>query len=552
MTVDKAASAVQRALLSRTLQEFLEHGRHISTKTFGFPSSFAEFTYYSSQHIFLLARQATRIYRDAGLRAPVDGPDTAAPVVGLRAISTVEWVVTFLSLARIGYTVLVLSPTLPVSTVGALMAEAGCDVLVDGTGDLSELKHLDSLIIALATMDDLKNCSSMEQNGLPGPCCPTTRRNAQEADAAIIVHSSGTTGLPKLIRKSHKEMMSRLRAIPAICHDKSFFIGSWLYYMVGMYSMLLSFVKSGGPTCWANEKLPLVPEAYREILLETRPQMAYFNPVTLIAASSTAEGLQMLQKCMMVTTTGEVFPEQMGNRLVKSGVHLANEYGMTELAFGLSSATRAPGDPDWEYLAADPSTAPHIQLRPLSDGESSTWAGGEQLYELIVLPSHPTQDKSWATHPDGSFHTGDVFMKHPTKPRYKCMGRLCDDVKICPEHDLVGLNALEYEHRAKDGNADLLDEATLFGNQRPEAGFLLFVKRDCVLSDEDVLQRVWSTVEEHINDVLPVKIAKHMLVVVRDAIVPRTPKGSIIRPEIYLKFERLVDRAYEGRNEAVA
>lgn len=543
MTIVKNTSVLDDALNSTTIQDFLAHSTDLTSKVFGFPRDATNFEYYSPQQIGRWAEGAKQAYCEAGL--PCEKTELPL-VVGLRATSSIAWVVSFLTLARLGHTILLLSPTLSIEALGALLSKAECDIFVDGSSDISDLECPGKTIIPLASIAELDERYRTLELGDSGKSSNDYLRISED-DVAVIVHSSGSTGLPKLIHKTHRELLTRLRGIPPILHDKSFFVGSWLYYMVGLYSMLFSFIKPGGPSHWANEKLTLGPEELKGVLTEAKPQVAWLNTYFIFKISSDEKGIELLKNCIMVINSGEVLPEHLGNKLVKAGVRLGNEYGMSELSLGLSSVPSRWGDHDWNYLQPDPSSAPHLEFQPLPKG--SKWAGGEQLYELVVLPSHPIQNKKWANSPDGSFHTGDVFIKHPKKPRYKCMGRMCDEIEICHDQYCVGVNAIDYEHRLMGGNEDIIDAAVLFGKDRPEAGALLFARPGSAVSTGDILERVWATIEQQINGVLPVGLAKKMVVVLRDAVIPRTSKGNVVRLEVYSKYEKVIDDAYGLINE---
>jgi acyl-coenzyme A synthetase/AMP-(fatty) acid ligase len=371
-----------------------------------------------------------------------------------------------------------------------------------------------------------------------------------EDEAVFIVHSSGTTGLPKLIPKSHRELLMGLKTIPADYRTKSFFVGSSFYYIVGIFSILMSFMKNR-PTFYINEKLPLTPNGLGKLLAEAKPEVAYFSPFNLNIAASTKEGVEMLKGCLGVNVIGAVCPQQLGDRLVTAGVRLANEYGMTEISWGMTSASRPPGDMDWEYVAPNQFTKPHIEMRPLPEEDGTTWAGGEQLYEFIILPSHPLQDKRWANADDGSYHTGDMFIKHPTVDRWKPVGRKDDVIKIFPDDTMIALNAILYENKIKATNEHIIDEVVLFGEDRRQPGALIFMKSSSRASQDEVLKQVWMTIQKEINGKLKVGLAKHMLKVVQGATVPRTPKGNFIRPEIYLKFEEVIESAYSDATSAI-
>ncbi|KAI0127007.1 hypothetical protein BJ170DRAFT_724701 [Xylariales sp. AK1849] len=549
--------AAPGALQARTVQEFLEHSRHLMTEALGFPNQHVtDFQYYIPKQIFCMAHKATQDYVDAGL-ARIAPPRT---VIGLREKSTIEWVVSFVAAIRMGYTVLLLSPTLPANKVKTLMDQAECSMLIDGTimtdgteaqEFTSTLQAANKTVIPMTRLESLPlyaNGGSAQEEGDHDDDGEKQRwSHINETDIAVILHSTGSTGLPKLIPKTHTSVLNRLRGLPAMLHDASF-IGSSLYSSVGFHSMIFSFVKAGGPSVWANARMSLNAPEYRDTLIKVQPRTAWFNPTGLLAAMSTPEGLEVLKQCDVVVTTGHVFPTQLGDKLVQGGVRLVNIYGMSELSPGvrLISASRKRGDPDWQYLEPDPTTAPHVQFQIVSDLADDQ--GSKMLvHELVVLPSHPTQDKCYANQSDGSFRTGDLFLQHPTRPGcYRCIGRMSDEVKIRPwGRDRVGVQAVPYEHAAMSGNDHLLQEVVMFGNDRPEPGFLLFTKPGCDKTTDYIAESAWKALQhDFAKGVLPMAVERNLLVVVRNAVVPRTPKGNIVRPEIYLSFEKVINDAY--------
>ncbi|KAN0092473.1 acetyl-CoA synthetase-like protein [Hyaloscypha variabilis] len=515
-----------QAIKGKTLQEYLEATKESTGKQFGFPGDVGNVTYYSPQQIGWMAQGATKIYRDAGLPCEPQ-------VIGLRARSSIEWVVSFLALIRGGHTVLVLSPVMPLEKIAILMQKAAVDIVIDGTKDWHSLgERLEKNFIAIAPADKLTGKLEYDNDSYR-----QSWTHIRATDPAIIMPSSGSTGLPKLIPKTHIEVLTKLAAIPTRVLEWRYFVGSWMHYIGGIYCLLYTFAKDS-PSVWPSESTSFDPKDYQKILSHSAPDIAWFNPVVLKLASSTEEGLEVLRRCKLVVTAGQVCPKQLGDNLVAAGVRLRNEYGMTELAVGLGSV---PGDTDWEYLQPDPFSAPHVEFRPLLRTEGST----QELYEFVVLPTHPTQNKALANDEDGAFHTGDVFIKHPNKPLFKCLGRASDDFKILHRGQLVWVNVVAYENCIMAENDDILQEAVVFGNNRPYPGVLLFTKPDCRLAVGSVVERIWATIQRDINGKLPVDIRKSMILVVPDFIMPRTGKGNFIRPEVYLRNESIIQTAYD-------
>ncbi|KAF7169920.1 hypothetical protein CNMCM5623_002471 [Aspergillus felis] len=541
MTVNTPEMVASKgALQSSTIQEYLAQCTHREDKVMAFQRVGPDLSYYTPHQIIRLAHDAATFYQHRGIPRREDGGEPK--VIGLQASSTIEWVVTFVALLQMGHTIFAVAPTLSEEVTAKLLEKAACRYLISesfGPGT----SQLPAQTIPLASVEEVSaEKASTKSTGNADRSSDWATTGASEV--VFIVHSSGTTGLPKLIPKTHRELMMALNSLPPSA-GLSVFVGSSFYYMVGIFTVLMSFMKTR-PAFYANEKLPLSSEIYRQLLEEARPNIAYFVPFLLSTVVSDEKSIDILAQCMMVAVIGGVFPKQLGDKLTKRGVRLTNEYGMSEVACGMNSATRPPGDEDWEYVEPSQFNKPHMAFLPL-DGDDSAGASssdGEQLYELVILPSHPLQDKQWANREDGSIHTGDLFLKHPTLERWKPVGRRDDVVKTYPGDDLVCINALPYEEAIKLANSDLVDEAVVFGEDRPKPGVLVFVKAGCAVSDRDILDRVWNGIERDINGTFKVGLDKEMVQLVRGATVPRTAKGSVIRAQVYLRFEDVIESVY--------
>ncbi|RHZ64949.1 uncharacterized protein CDV56_108877 [Aspergillus thermomutatus] len=541
MTVNTPEMVASKgALQSSTIQEYLAQCTHREDKVMAFQRVGADLSYYTPHQIEQLAHDAATFYQHRGIPRREDGGEPK--VIGLQASSTIEWVVTFVALLQMGHTIFALAPTLSEEVTAKLLEKATCRYLISESFG-PDTSQLPAQTITLASVEEVsaeKASTKTTGNADRSSYWATTAAS----EVVFIVHSSGTTGLPKLIPKTHRELMMALNSLPPSA-GLSVFVGSSFYYMVGIFTVLMSFMKTR-PAFYANEKLPLSSESYRQLLEEARPNIAYFVPFLLSTVVSDEKSIDILAQCMMVAVIGGVFPKQLGDKLTKRGVRLANEYGMSEVACGMNSATRPPGDADWEYVEPSKFNKPHMAFLPL-DGDDSAGASGsdgEQLYELVILPSHPLQDKQWANREDGSIHTGDLFLKHPTLERWKPVGRRDDVVKTYPGDDLVCINALPYEEAIKSANGNLVDEAVVFGEDRPRPGVLVFVKAGCAVSDSDILGRVWNGIERDINGTFKVGLDKEMVKLVRGATVPRTAKGSVIRAQVYLRFEDAIESVY--------
>ncbi|KAM3537523.1 hypothetical protein ARSEF1564_009555 [Beauveria bassiana] len=291
----------------------------------------------------------------------------------------------------------------------------------------------------------------------------------------------------------------------------------------------------------------LAHEANCRIILNSAKDGQNYRSIPIVTLTvQDAEALEALKRCSLVTNLGGVLPPAVARILTQNGVRLTTGYGISELPLSLSSIANA-GDPlFWDYLQIAPSVAPHLRFRLLSEKEGNTENGNETFYELIILPSLPAMDKKWANASDGSLHTGDIFVKHPTQESYRCLGRLTDMVRVTPNStDVIPLHARIYESIIENRCTEIIDAAVLYGDERPSVVILLFVKSSATtLSDERIIDEVWSVIESEaqtVQLVLLVGLKKAMLVIIRDQKIPRTSKGDVIRAQTFLQFSSFID-----------
>ncbi|MCJ1478790.1 hypothetical protein MMC13_007474 [Lambiella insularis] len=530
---------VKAALESLTLPEYFSHLKKFtsSRSVLAFPRTYADFTYFTPQQVSQSSDQAAAAYCKRGLYRE-DGKGSS--VIGIFAKGGIEWMISFVALVKLGHTVLCLSPRLSTEAISALTTESGCKTLVYGTLPKGHSAIPCHKIAMLAEEDLWPLAPPVDHKPLtPQPTSP-------ETDVAVILHSSGSTGLPKLVPKTQFDIMRLMKFFIMRQREKSIYVASGLYNGVGLLVGLSSFVMSG-PTFYDNDHLPFTAEGYAQLLQEARPQVAFFTPYSLDLALSTKDGLEALKKCDLVTSFGAVCSQAIGDKAVANGIRLITDYGITEVAALMTSAFRPLDDPQWDYLTTLPPAKPHIEMRPLCEGEASV-STNERLFELIVLPSFPMLKEKWANSndPPGSLHTGDTFLKHPTKEDYwKVVGRKDDQIKIYADDRQSVVNALVYESKIRTGNQDVVDDVVLFGQGRKRLGVLIFTKSG--IPQDTALERVWATIGKEINGILKTGIEKKMLRAIEAGDqIPRTDKLNIIRPQVYLKYHDLIDSAYQS------
>ena len=196
-------------------------------------------------------------------------------------------------------------------------------------------------------------------------------------------------------------------------------------------------------------------------------------------------------------------------------------------------------DKAWNYLSPYEFVKDHVWMKPL----------GGDLYECVILQGLPNCRLTNSNDPPGSFYTSDVFTKHPTLPnRWKLIGRQDDMINMgVPEM----FPALPFEDHMKQH--PFIDEAVVFGNGRPELGFMVFCsERAKDKSTTEVVTDIWPLVEQmNAKGSERTRIAMDMIIVMPFGEAwPRTDKQNVIRPQVYRQYEELINEMYQKQDKS--
>ena len=354
-----------------------------------------------------------------------------------------------------GHTPLVISSRLSADVAEALIEKAGGDVFVHGSLKTTQPNTV------------FRSIQFVSAEQLDAPEVPTAQTRCDPAiidseDCAWIAHSSGTTGLPKLFKELHGLGMGKLRDSLSWSHlnDKEW-VSSAVYNIVGLKMLMMCPLRKG-PLVYDNDRILFTSEGLVDILEEVRPKCAYVTTYSLEMIAADPRGIENLTKCNKVAHFGAVLPKALGDGFVQRGVKLSTRYGQSESRLLLTSTSRPQSDVDWDYMWPHDDVREHILFRPVGIGGSgSPFDKQDQLYEFICLASCPGILEAAKTldYPPGSYHTGDLFLKHPSKEnRWKIVGRMDDQLKIYHEDRQAVINVFVYEEKIKRGNEDVIDE----------------------------------------------------------------------------------------------
>ncbi|OAP65522.1 hypothetical protein AYL99_01494 [Fonsecaea erecta] len=488
-----------------------------------------DFQCLTAKDIHQLTNVAVEKLLSQGLRR-VDKDSDEAETIALLGLSDLDYMLTMFGLSRLGYTVFLLSPRLATEAYTSLLRETGC-------GTVCYDPKLEATVSKIRKVEGLRLLPILESGELDdaAKARPPTRRADGKPSAkhkvAFILHSSGSTGLPKPIYQTHRACLENYSR----GHGLRGLLTVPLYHTHG-HACLFRAIFKRATLYFMNARLPLTSTNLTAVLEAVRPAIMFTVPYALGLLAETDRGIRAMQACKIVSSAGSQVPDELGDLLVNCGVHLISHWGSTETG-ALMDSMRSRDDKDWSYMSVFPAAKPFVMMRPL----------GAQSYELVVLDGLKSKTATNSDDPPNSFHTRDTFAAHPTKPdRWKYTGRLDDRVTLTN-----GEKVLPSVMEGRLRQHPLIREAVVFGIGRALPGVLLFRSSPAAaMSDEEYVEHVWPFVDEANSKVESFAcISREMILPIGAEVdYPQTDKGTIIRAQVYKAFERIIDDKYEALN----
>ena len=260
------------------------------------------------------------------------GVEGASSVVGLLGPSNFEYIINMFALGRLGYTVFLLSPRLSTTAYESLLEEARCDILVFSNASSLAVKRIErkrplkTLLIIPKDDFDADRSAACER--------PAKRRDRSSSqDVAFVMHSSGSTGLPKCIYLTHAACIHNfLSGYPLEC-----FLTVPLYHMHGHSSLYRAMYQR--KLCYIyNAALPLTGTSLITALNVVRPELLLTVPYGLKLLSESQSGIRTLRDCQKVSYAGSKCPDELGDYLSACGVQLVSTFGLYVLDCNSSRA----------------------------------------------------------------------------------------------------------------------------------------------------------------------------------------------------------------------
>ena len=235
-------------------------------------------------------------------------------MVGVFSVSDLDYLVNIYALGRLGYTSFLISPRLPPSAVSSLLTSIDAHILFHAPehAQLAETtKNLSTN--ALQTFTLLPR--SIYDN--PDDTSPNFSRNidpiTEQNRRYIMLHSSGSTGLPKPIHYTNSRLL--ITCLPSLIAFQSLPFShahGLVTYSQAIWSRKTLYI--------FNNHVPQTNTTLCSAIEAANPEIVWTVPYVLKLLAETERGIQALKKCKVVSSSGNRCPDELGDLLTSRGV----------------------------------------------------------------------------------------------------------------------------------------------------------------------------------------------------------------------------------------
>ena len=311
-----------------TVDELVRHRASLksSQPVISYPRSGIEYVDYPLCQLDIYAFRVAKALQD---RIPPRTSSSETPaVIALLGPSDLNYLVTLLALSKLGHTVLFLSTRISHEAYASLLEKTHSnhifihDSFNDTAAELRErLPGLQVSEIPTQVLYD-SPISEDENENIDTNLTPGLDLVKESKYLAFIIHSSGSTGLPKPIFQTQGAAIRNY----AGNMNMSGFITLPLYHNHGI-SCLFRTVHSCKTLHLYNADLPLTKQYLLDIMRNHKFEIFYGVPYALKLLAESDEGISVLAELKAVMFGGSACPDSLGDRLVNNGVNLISHYG---------------------------------------------------------------------------------------------------------------------------------------------------------------------------------------------------------------------------------
>ncbi|PWY93213.1 acetyl-CoA synthetase-like protein [Aspergillus sclerotioniger CBS 115572] len=345
-----------------------------------------------------------------------------------------------------------------------------------------------------------------------------------DTETAVILHSSGTTGLPKPIRLAHRYLLGYAachRLLSDQCIGRPNVSTLPMYHGLGLLSPCISLA-TGKPSCFPSASLIPSSLSIPMLIEQAQAKSLITVPSILEEVKTDPRFLQSMAGLDFVAVGGGAIKSSLGDLLISARVNLLNHYGATEIG-AIAPIFVPEEDYDWHYLRIR--TDMGLEINEVGQDDN-----GSVLCQLTGYPF------GWGC----PFVIRDMLRLRPGSKHIEVaiVGRN-DDLLVLSTGEKVLPNRLEATISEQNG----IKSALMFGQDREEVGLL--IEPESSLHNEAV-----EDLAENMKLDRHARVASRnmILVIPCNKSLPRSDKGSVMRQEAYGLLADEINLAYVPDN----
>lgn len=471
------------------------------------------------------------------------GRSTKFDTIAYIGPTDLRYFVIALAAAKVGYKTLLPSPRNSIEGLLSLLESTQCHYILSAPE--SKVDH----ILAKRTMwhaviHTLNDWVDQEAVA-PYPFEKTFEEAAH--DPFIVIHTSGSTGLPKPITLRHGGLAtvdahhlmpplngySPMTTVSKTNGVERVFAGLPPFHVAGILGALTLPLCYTQTMVWPPADRPISADLVEELLDNLQIDTCYLAPSLLEEMSQSQASLEKLAKFKSVKYGGGPLAQRAGDTIARYTV-LHNIIGSSEAAF-LPLYDKEPED--WIYFHLDPRMK-GIQFREFDGG----------VYEQVFV-RHPSTDpyhSVWYTFPDKQeYAPSDLFSKHPTKPNlWRYEGR-ADNMIVFSNGEKFNPGGMEAALQSHPDVAHIL----VVGQARFQPAALIQLRGQASLSDKakkEMLDSLKPYIDKA-NDAAPgfAQLQPDLIAFTNaEKSMSLTDKGTVKRAATAKLFEHEIDQVY--------
>ncbi|KAI0105973.1 acetyl-CoA synthetase-like protein [Daldinia grandis] len=364
-------------------------------------------------------------------------------------------------------------------------------------------------------------------------------------DPVVILHSSGSTGLPKPITMTHGSfaVLDNEHNLPQVPGRRKRDWSMWTFNgEARVYTVFPFFHVSSVQTIFMNASPVLGPphmvpdgRLLKHMMLHQKLRSIFLPPAVIEQLLHEVDGINFFKGLDFLVYSGAPFNPVIGDRLSEV-VEIISPFGSTEI---YPQPELAPTREDWAWH----------EFNPLVKYEMQEYDATEGTFELVVFADESNKDSSALYHNlpgTKEYRTKDLFIRHPEKSQlFKYYGRR-DDIIVLANSEKFNPIPLEVDVQ----NHPALKGVLVIGNGRTQAALLVEPKEALEEPNRtELVKDLWPLVEKS-NDLIAGQGRIHhgmIICALPERPFTRTGKGTIVRKLTELAYEDEINKVYTER-----